>query len=162
MHVQYHMRAMGSCSTAELSNQDEHHTFVCALQLHLRIPQLRIKLLPPSTPAVVGESMMFRWSVIFIPRNGKSSENMCFRFSINAPQSEWIFSGYTCGELQIQCGIPAEVSLEAIPLNAGYLRSPQLEIPGFAPEDLYFYPVSFTSICILSSENSFGKLVRCS
>ncbi|KAI7733005.1 hypothetical protein M8C21_024996 [Ambrosia artemisiifolia] len=127
-------------------------TFKSAIVLQRPVlePCLAVGFLPlPSGGLRVGQLFTMKWRVERL-KYLEEENNDEVQYEVNASSEHWMIAGRKQGHvpLSIKQGSRIEISILCVPLTAGYVRPPQLELPNIGEANISCNPAGPHLVCV--------------
>nr|XP_043628055.1 trafficking protein particle complex II-specific subunit 130 homolog isoform X2 [Erigeron canadensis] len=139
-------------STGSSDDATQLMTFKCAIALQRPVlePCLAIGFLPlPSSGLRVGQLFTMKWRVERL-KYLEEENNDEVLYEVNANSENWMIAGRKRGHVALSTkqGSRIEISILCVPLAAGYVRPPQLELPNIAEANISSNPAGPHLVCV--------------
>ncbi|XP_076905262.1 trafficking protein particle complex II-specific subunit 130 homolog [Bidens hawaiensis] len=126
-------------------------TFRSAIVLQRPVlePCLAVGFLPlPSGGLRVGELFTMKWRVERLKYLEENNDEV--QYEVSASSEHWMIAGRKHGHvpLSIKQGSRIEISVLCVPLAAGYVRPPQLELPNIGDANISCNPAGPHLVCV--------------
>ncbi|KAJ0608475.1 putative trafficking protein particle complex subunit 11 [Helianthus annuus] len=128
-------------------------TFKSAIVLQRPVlePCLAVGFLPlPSGGLRVGQLFTMKWRVERLKYLEEENKQDEVQYEVNASSEHWMIAGRKQGHvpLSIKQGSRIEISILCVPLTAGYVRPPQLELPNIGDANISCNPAGPHLVCV--------------
>ncbi|CAH1447698.1 unnamed protein product [Lactuca virosa] len=147
-----------SLETKVHDNDNDVLTFRSSLELQRPVlePSLAVGFLPlPSNGLRVGQLFTMKWRIerlkFFKDETASGNNNDEVVYEVKANLKNWMIAGRKRGHapLSTKQGSRIEISILCVPLGAGYVRPPQLELPNVNRANIICNPAGPHLVCVL-------------